>query len=203
MGPMSAGARRGMGPECSMDEAERRRRDRAIHRAVMAGDGEAWRTWYDESFEPLYAYALWRCRGTKELADEVVQETWLIAVRRIARFDPERGAFLDWLRGIAANVLRNHLRRADRQGRRHQPLEGEPANPEGQTGSEHDLAVAATLAELPERYESVLRAKYLDRQSVAQIAGALCQTEKSIESLLSRARQAFREVYQRLQASDE
>ena len=47
------------------------------------GDEEAWRSWYDESFDALYAYALWRCAGLRDHADEVVQETWLVAVRRV------------------------------------------------------------------------------------------------------------------------
>lgn len=185
-----------------MDESERIRRDRAVHRGVLAGDSDAWQTWYDESFEPLYAYVLWRCRGVKEFADEIVQETWLIAVRQIARFDPARASFLDWLRGIAGNVLRNQHRRRLRARREHS-LEGEPAGPDPGDDAERDLAVAAALTELPAHYQAVLRAKYFDRQTVAQIALAFCQTEKSIESLLSRARQAFREVYQRLHARDE
>ena len=55
--------------------------------------------------------------------------------------------------------------------------------------------VAQTLTELPERYEAVLRAKYLDQQSVADIAAAWSETPKSIESLLTRARQAFRGAF--------
>jgi len=42
----------------------------------------------------------------------------------------------------------------------------------------------------------VLRAKYLEGLSVAEIASARGETPKAVESLLSRARQAFRKVYQ-------
>ncbi len=41
----------------------------------------------------------------------------------------------------------------------------------------------------------MLRAKYLDGLSVAEIAAARGETTKAIESLLSRARQAFRKAY--------
>ena len=37
--------------------------------------------------------------------------------------------------------------------------------------------------------------KYLDRRSVAEMAAESGETEKAIESLLSRARAAFREAY--------
>jgi RNA polymerase sigma-70 factor (ECF subfamily) len=56
-------------------------------------------------------------------------------------------------------------------------------------------SVARALAALPGHYESVLRAKYLDGQSVAEIAAERGESAKAVESLLMRARQAFREIY--------
>ena len=56
--------------------------------------------------------------------------------------------------------------------------------------------MALALAELSPRYEQVLRAKYLDGLSVQAMADEWGETPKAIESLLSRARQAFRETYQ-------
>ena len=44
----------------------------------------------------------------------MVQETWLVAVRRVADFDPAQGNFDAWLKGIAANVLKNQRRRWQR-----------------------------------------------------------------------------------------
>ena len=41
----------------------------------------------------------------------------------------------------------------------------------------------------------MLRAKYLDGRSVADIAAAGGETPKAVESLLTRARQAFRDAY--------
>src|SRR5262249_17938556 len=87
-----------------MHSSERVWRERGLRAAVLAGDERAWRAWYDECFPGLYAYVSWRCAGLRDLADEVVQDTWLIAVRRMRRFDPEQGSFRAWLHGIAANV---------------------------------------------------------------------------------------------------
>jgi len=42
-----------------------------------------------------------------------------------------------------------------------------------------------------------LRAKYLDGLSMAEIAAIWNESPKAIESLLSRARQAFREFYEK------
>jgi RNA polymerase sigma-70 factor (ECF subfamily) len=76
--------------------------ERGLWRAALAGDEQAWRAWYEASFAPLYAYTLWRCAGLRDVADEIVQETWLTVVRRLREFDPERADFAAWLRGIAA-----------------------------------------------------------------------------------------------------
>ena len=53
------------------------------------------------------------------------------------------------------------------------------------------------LTALPEHYETLLRAKYLDQMTVAQIAECRGESQKGVESLLTRARQAFREAYEK------
>jgi RNA polymerase sigma-70 factor (ECF subfamily) len=172
-------------------------RERALRDAVLAGDAAAWRTWYDEHFARLAAYARWRCGGLADLADDVIQETWLNAIRRLRSFDPKRAAFFAWLCGVASNAARNAIRGRRRSAKRVQPLgDHEPANPESDRAAvEKAERTAAALAALPEHYEAVLRAKYLDGQTVEEIAAATGPTPKGIESLLSRARQAFREAY--------
>jgi RNA polymerase sigma-70 factor, ECF subfamily len=176
-----------------MEDAGREARERLLRRAVLAGDAGAWRLWYDEAAPRLSAYVRWRCAGLDDMADDVLQETWLTAVRRVRHFDPARAAFSGWLLGIAANVLRNHLRRQRRRGTV-QPLSAEPAAPVEGPERERRLEIARVLAELPPHYEQVLRAKYLDGQSVAAIAAARGESPKAVESLLTRARGAFREA---------
>jgi RNA polymerase sigma-70 factor (ECF subfamily) len=173
---------------------------RDLHRreAVLAGDEAAWRAWYEEAYAPLQSYVLWRCASLRDLADDVLQETWLMAVRSIRRFRPEDGSFLGWLRGIAANVVRNQLRQRRRRMDRQGPLDAEPSC--NGTLHAHELLerserIASALSTLPEHYESVLRAKYLDQLAVAEIAAERTETPKAIESLLTRARAAFRDAY--------
>jgi RNA polymerase sigma-70 factor (ECF subfamily) len=172
--------------------------ERAIRDAVLAGDAGAWRHWYDAHFERLDGYVRWRCGGLRDLADDVLQEAWLVAVNRVRSFDPAKGSFFDWLCGIASNAARNAIRARLRQKARARPLSAgddrptsEPADP-----TERAERVAAALAALPDHYESALRAKYLDGLSVNEMAARRGESPKAVESLLSRARQAFREVYE-------
>ena len=69
-------------------------------------------------------------------------------------------------------------------------------------GRDQAERVAQTLTELPERYEAVLRAKYLDGLSVQAIADESGDSPKAVESMLTRARQAFREAYQAAELRD-
>ena len=58
--------------------------------------------------------------------------------------------------------------------------------------------VHAALDAVPERYARALEWKYLEGGSVAEIAARLGVTEKAAESLLGRARAAFRDAYMHL-----
>jgi RNA polymerase sigma-70 factor (ECF subfamily) len=188
-----------------MHPSDRVGRERGLWHAVVAGDERAWQTWYDESFAGLYAYVSWRCAGLRDLTDDVVQDTWLTAVRRIRTFDPERASFAAWLQGIAINVLRNQLRREACRRRLPPPANGRAAAPADAALEQRERAeqIVRALADLPEHYEAVLRAKYLEQQSVHKIAEAWGETPKAIESLLTRARQAFRDAYQRREQGHE
>jgi RNA polymerase sigma-70 factor (ECF subfamily) len=180
-----------------MQSEERVCREAAFRSAVLAGDEQAWRALYEEAFPGLFTYVHWRCAGLRDQTDEIVQETWLTAVRRIRAFDPAQGSFAGWLRGIAANQLRNHWRqphhRNGRLGGGHPISAPADAAMVQREGAER---IARALAQLPDRQEAVLRAKYLDGRSVADIAADWGETPKAVESLLTRARQAFRETYQ-------
>ncbi|HEY7327140.1 MAG TPA: sigma-70 family RNA polymerase sigma factor [Gemmataceae bacterium] len=180
-----------------MQAEDRVERERELRRAVLSGEEFAWRTLYEEAFDGLYAYVLWRCGGLRDGADEVAQETWLTAVRRLRAFEPSAGSFAAWVRGIAANVLRNHFRREKQRMRHIQPLQNEPLAVE--ESREQAERIAAALDALPAHYEAVLRMKYLEGRTVADIAGERGESLKAVESQLSRAREAFRQAYLQLE----
>jgi RNA polymerase sigma-70 factor (ECF subfamily) len=183
-----------------MDPTERIWLERGLRDAVVAGDDAAWRELHDRHFRSLYAYVYFRAGRRADWTEDVVQECWMTAVRRIEAFDPSRGAFEGWLRGIADNVLRNLARRS------RAPADVDRANSPLRRGADafagrFDLAeqIALTLSGLPIAYQEVLRAKYERELPVAEIAASTGKTAKTIESLLSRARAAFREAFARLE----
>jgi RNA polymerase sigma-70 factor (ECF subfamily) len=174
--------------------------ERAVRDAILDGDVDAWRAWYSAYFDRLARYVRWRCGGLADLAQDVTQETWLAAIRRLRSFDPGRGPFFAWLRGIAANAARNACRARRRQGQRCRSLvvgDDSPGPTVDRAATEKAERVALALAALPDHYEAVLRAKYLDQMTVEQIALAEGTSPKGVESLLTRARQAFRSAYEK------
>jgi RNA polymerase sigma-70 factor (ECF subfamily) len=178
-----------------MGDAERIAYESRLRVAVLAGDDVAWRVWYDGCAAPLEGYVRWRCGGLSDLTADVLQESWLIAVRRIRTFDPRAGSFRQWLRGIAANTIRNHLRK-HRRSAGHPSEVGDPASTPA-SDDDRPYRVATALAELKPAYERVLRAKYLDGRSVCAIANKWSKSPKAVESLLTRARAAFKLAYEK------
>ena len=71
----------------------------------MTSDSQRFTTMYDECRQRVWAYAA--SRAGRQIADEVVSETFAIAWRR---FDDLPDPALPWLFGVARNVLRENVR---------------------------------------------------------------------------------------------
>ncbi|SDP07663.1 RNA polymerase sigma factor [Lentzea jiangxiensis] len=67
---------------------------------------------FDEHAHPLHRY-LARRVGV-DVADDLVSETFLAAMRGKESYDPEKGSVVGWLYGIATNLLRGHAKRETR-----------------------------------------------------------------------------------------
>jgi RNA polymerase sigma-70 factor (ECF subfamily) len=174
-------------------------RERVLRIAALGGDAAAWCALFEPAFDTVHSYVRWRCGGRADLVDDVVQETWFTAARKLRAFNPDGSRFAGWVCGIAANVARSQVRKCLRYGKRVQSLVAvsEPSSPEPDLPHDPER-IALALADLPERYELALRMKYFEQMSVTEMATATGDSVKAVESLLARARQAFREAYQRI-----
>ena len=174
------------------DETHHHWKERGLRDAVLRGDEEAWRVLYDQCFDSLYAFIDFRTGHRRDRTEEVVQETWMVAVRRIGIFDPTRSSFETWMRGIARNVIRNH-RQAWKPREELVPEEAVSSD----TGPRIELAeqIGMALTALPARYRAALQAKYDEKLSVNEIARQWKESPKAVESLLTRARVAFKEAF--------
>lgn len=86
---------------------------------AVTSDRERFTTIYDECRQRVWAYVV--SRAGRQVADEVVSETFAIAWRR---FDQIPQNALPWLLGVARNVLRDTIRaEARREGLRREMRE--------------------------------------------------------------------------------
>jgi len=97
--------------------AERRGGDpdeAALVRAVSDGSEEALAALYDRHANGIHAVAF-RLTSDRHLAEEVVQETFLVLWNRAELFEPTTGSLATWLRAIARNRTVDRLRAAGRR----------------------------------------------------------------------------------------
>jgi len=182
--------------------------DRALCDRIQAGDRGAAETFVERHLDALYEFVHYRVGGDRTAAEDVVQDTLLVALRGLAGFDG-RSSLHTWLCGIAKNKIR-----AERRKRRPLPIEevleeadqeihailarvaSEPLPEWVLERQETEELVGATLSSLPPEYRRALVEKYVDGLSVAEIAARSGKGVKAAESTLHRARLAFARVFE-------
>ena len=181
-----------------------------IARGLREGNTDAWRRLYD-----AHAERIWRLVAGAMLSDasdvaDVVQETFLAAARSAHGYDSARGPLALWLNGIARRQIALFYRRRQRQsassvGAGMTPLGSiENAVPSGDCDpaavvARAELAgqIRTALTQLPVDYEILLSKKYMDGETVQQIAEREDVSHEAIRSRLARARRAFRRAFER------
>jgi len=183
--------------------------DRELVRRMLAGDEQAFTELFDGYFPGLYRFALARMERNEDAAEEVVQATLCAAIRKLSTYRGEAALFT-WLCTFCRHEISAYYRRANRVHAVVHLIEDDPAIAAAldsrlaadDAGAEATMRreetarlVHALLDRLPPRYAAALEWKYIDGLSVQQIAARLELSAKAAESLLARARDAFREGF--------
>jgi RNA polymerase sigma-70 factor (ECF subfamily) len=185
-------------------------RDRELQRRLQSGERAAGAELVERHLAPLYEFVHYRVGGDRATVEDVVQDTFVVALATIGSFDG-RSSLHGWLCGIAKNKLRG-----ERRKRRPQPLadvleesdaeidailaelDREDLPERALEARETRELVGAALASLPLDYRAALIGKYVDGKSTAELALETGKGVKAAESLLFRAREAFARVFQLL-----
>ncbi len=154
--------------------------------------------------------AYWIAKGMIGHADDardVAQDAFIRVFRSVDRFDPNL-RFYTWFYQIVVNLSIDHLRRRKKRARL--SLEDLGENGEGQiegrsespsAAVEHDelqRRVARVLAELPEKYRSVIMLRDLEGFDGKEVADMSDATHATVRWRLHKARQMFREAWERI-----
>jgi len=185
--------------------------DRALARRVADGDKKAFDAFFREYFPRLFRFTLTRAGNDAAIAEEVVQRTMCIVVRKMGNYRGEARLFT-WLCQICRNEMAALGRQQGMEIQSDLPVEDHPAvlaaleslggdetHPESARRSDEiAVFVRSTLDQLPKKYAVALEMKYIGGYSVVEIGERLGIGEKAAESVLSRARAAFKEGFRSL-----
>jgi RNA polymerase sigma-70 factor (ECF subfamily) len=131
-------------------------------------------------------------------AEDLTQETFIRAYRRLETFDIER-PFGPWIRRVATNLCLNYL---EKRYVPHMPLDEERDQPTKSTsiGTEEisikvevQNRVRAAIMELPSKYRAVIELRHYQALNYAEISETLNIPMSDVKSHLFRARKRLAE----------
>jgi RNA polymerase sigma-70 factor (ECF subfamily) len=181
--------------------------DRQLVTAMLAGDQRAFTAFFEAYFPRVYRFALPRLRRNEDTAKDVVQTTLIKAMRKLGGWRGDASLFT-WLCQICRREIADHVRTQQRHASKvvliddsdevRAALEGIEAPASDDPLRRADSAelkrlVHAVLDRLPSRYGDALEWKYVEGHSVEEIGQRLGIGQTAAQSLLARARVAFRE----------
>ena len=189
--------------------------DPLLIRRMLAGDERAFEAFFNGYFPRIYRFALPRLNGDADATRAIVQSTLEKAIRRLETFRGESGLFT-WICQICRNEIVDHIR-AERRMRHVVLIDDQPelraAVESLEAPDEFDVVksygraesarlVRVVLDRLPSGYGDALEWKYIEGESVETIGERLGIGTTAAQSLLARARRAFRESLESVFGAD-
>jgi RNA polymerase sigma-70 factor (ECF subfamily) len=177
-------------------------RDAEMLERLRDGDNTAMAELYDRYFDRVYSLVFNQVDRNKEIAEDIVQETFLAALKSAKSFKGRSSAYT-WLCSIAYHKVADHYRRQSRERKRmvsgidvdtvdDEENPGRQPQPDSLIESaETRQVVNDALSRLPWDYRQVLILKYVEEMSVQEISQVMDRSPKSIEGLLTRSRKAL------------
>ena len=149
---------------------------------------------YAEHAQAVFAFLAYRT-GDRELAQDLVAETFEAALRARRRFDRARGSERTWLMTIALNRLRDHARRRSAEARAYERVSAVGAPESGaafEAVADRDLVTRA-LARLSEEERECLALRFGADLTLKEIAAALGEPESTVEGRVYRGLRKLRD----------
>ena len=190
--------------------------EKQLIRRMLAGDERAFEAFFAAYFARVYRFALPRLNGDVEAAREVVQATLAKAMRKLGSFRGDASLFT-WICQICRREVVDHIRANRRHSRHVVLIDDQPelrmAIEAIEAPEEYDLVrsygraetgrlVQSVLDRLPSHYGDALEWKYMEGRSVEEIGERLGIGTTAAQSLLARARVAFREALEQVFGAD-
>jgi RNA polymerase sigma-70 factor, ECF subfamily len=171
--------------------------DSELVAACLTGDALAERALYDAHVEALYRTAFRMCGGDRDTADDIIQEAFVRAFRRLDQFRGE-STLRTWLTSIVVSSACRTLRRGS--WLRNKSTELTEQLPDGSRRSDPDLGglLDAAIAKLPPKLHVVFVMHDMEGYTHVDISTALGIPVGTSKARLHDARVRLRESLTRV-----
>jgi RNA polymerase sigma-70 factor, ECF subfamily len=165
---------------------------------AQAGESEAFGVLYDRYVDVVFRYVYYRVNN-QSLAEDIVSDTFLRALRRITSFTWQGRDFGAWLVTIARNLIADHFKssRYKLEVQTADMLDADRAT-DGPEGKVLDAMTNRTLLEavkmLGAEQQECIVLRFLQGFSVTETALAMDKTEGAIKALQYRAVQSLKRL---------
>jgi RNA polymerase sigma factor (sigma-70 family) len=165
----------------------------ALIRRLVDGDADAFDAVYDEYRARLYSFLV-RLSRRRDLAEDLLEETWLRLVEHAGRLKPDT-RLGPWLFTVARNLYFSYCRSRAVEDERVAGLMGlwsttgaRPSPFEEAAACELEHRIEHALQAMPPLYREVLLLSLVEEMTPAEMAIACGVTPEALRQRLSRAR---------------
>ena len=150
---------------------------------------------YDRALPQVFGYVIRRC-GVRALAEDITSDVFMAAATALLD-GTVPNVTVGWLIGTARHKIIDHWRRTERHhnaltlmaGGASDAIQADPNDEPISTTNTHEV-----LEQLSAEHRSALTLRYIDGLAVGEVADVLGRSIHATESILQRAKAAFRHV---------
>lgn len=180
--------------------------ERVLVAQLKAGDRAAAARLYELYADKLYRQAILPRLPVRELAEDVLKDTFRLTLERIDQYQPQGRSIFFWMRRIAINRAIDIYRAHTKARRQEDPdriddtidrtMSEPPPRPDrGLEIEDTRRLVELSLEKLNPRYAQALRLRLIEERSRQDCAEELGVTVGNFDVILHRACKAFRKHY--------
>lgn len=191
--------------------------DLNLAKAIIKGDEKVFNRFFTDYYPKLFRFIMSRVKHDRDLADDFAQQTMCNAIDKMHTYRGEAALFT-WMCHISRSLIYAHYLKDKRRNKILTPIAdtkeirnildniamNENQQPENiSVNNEISELITEVMDNLPNNYGDLLEWKYVEQLSVNEISEKLKTSQVSVQSSLSRARKAFKDVIDKMMQNDE
>ncbi len=170
--------------------------EKAVFEAAQQGDNHSFGKLYDYHFDAIFRFVYYRTNH-QQTAEDLTEEVFLKAFRSLASLKGGTETLRGWLYSIARNTIIDHYRKA-KETINLDALEELPSYEDSVVdrleASDDTVALLETLKKLSSEQQTILKLRFFENLSIAEIAATLNKSEGNIRIIQHRGLQQLKKL---------